>query len=73
MKLLSILGILIAALGVFIVFNGVILHSQGTVSLGPIHSTVQERHTLPPVVGWVVISGGVLLAIAGWHMRRMKR
>jgi hypothetical protein len=59
---------LFAAFGAFIVLKGLTVQSQGTVSFGPIHSTVQEQHTVPVALGWVAIVGGALVAVAG--MRR---
>jgi len=48
----------------------VTLYSQGTVHFGPIHSTVQESHTVPALLGWVAIVGGVLLVVAGIRRKR---
>jgi hypothetical protein len=70
LRLLVITGILLAALGAFIVLKGVRLHSVGIFSVGPIHSTVQEQHTVPPLFGWVAIVGGMLLVIAGIRRKR---
>jgi hypothetical protein len=70
MRLLIVTGILLAGLGVFIVVNGLSVHSQGTVHVGPIHGTVDERHTLPALFGWVAIVGGVLLVVAGSRRKR---
>jgi ABC-type xylose transport system permease subunit len=70
MRLLTITGILLAALGAFIVFKGLSLKSEGTVTVGPIHGTVQERHTVPALLGWVAIVGGVLLVVAGSRKKR---
>jgi hypothetical protein len=70
MRLLIITGICVAALGAFIVVKGVTLKSQGTLTVGPIHGTVQERHTVPAVLGWVAIVGGVLLVVAGSRKKR---
>jgi hypothetical protein len=70
MRLLMITGILLAALGAFIVVKGLTFKSEGSVSVGPIHGTVQERHTIPPLFGWVAIVGGVLLVVAGSRKKR---
>ena len=70
MRLLIITGICVAALGAFIVVKGGTLKSQGTLTVGPIHGTVQERHTVPAVLGWVAIVGGVLLVVAGSRKKR---
>jgi len=72
MRLLLVTGILLAALGAFVLFKGVTLKSEGSVSVGPIHGTVQERHTVPALFGWVAIVGGVLLVVAGSAKSRKK-
>ena len=73
MRLLVLTGILLVALGVFIVLKGVMLHSTGLVSVGPFHSTVHAEHTVPVTLGWVAIAIGVLLAVAGGLGERGKR
>jgi hypothetical protein len=70
MRLMIITGVLLAGLGAFIVFQGVHVQSTGTVSFGPIHSTVHEQHTVPAVIGWVAIVGGALLVVAGIRRKR---
>ena len=70
MKLLIATGILLAGLGVFMLVKGVSLHSEGTVHVGPIHGTVDEHHTVPALLGWVAIVGGVLLVVAGSRRKR---
>jgi hypothetical protein len=65
MRLLIVTGILLAALGAFIVVKGLNIQSRGTVHIGPIQSTVREQHTVPALFGWVAVVGGVLLVIAG--------
>jgi hypothetical protein len=70
MRLLIITGTLLAGLGVFMLVKGVTLYSKGTVHFGPIHSTVQEEHTFPALLGWVAIVGGVLLVVAGIRRKR---
>jgi len=70
MRLLIITGILLAALGAFMVVKGVTLHSQGIVHVGPIHGTVDEQHRVPALLGWVAIVGGVLLVVAGSRRKR---
>ena len=72
LRLLMITGILLAALGVYVLVQGVTLKSEGSVSVGPIHGTVQERHKLPALFGWVAIVGGVLLVVAGSRKSRKK-
>jgi hypothetical protein len=64
MRLPIIAGIVLIAMGAFIVFQGLSLHSQGSFNVGPIHGTVQERHTIPVLFGWLAIVGGGLLTVA---------
>jgi hypothetical protein len=73
MRLLLVAGVLLAAIGIFVVLKGVQLHSTGLVNVGPFHSTVHEEHTLPPLFGWIAIVIGVVLAAAGGFGRRAKR
>jgi hypothetical protein len=73
MNLLVFAGVLLVALGIFIVLKGAVLHSTGLVSVGPFHSTVHEEHTVPSLFGWVAIVAGALLAVAGLLGVRGKR
>jgi lipid-A-disaccharide synthase-like uncharacterized protein len=70
MRLLIVTGILLAALGAFIVVKGLNIQSRGTVHIGPIQSTVHEQHTVPALFGWVAVVGGVLLVVAGSRRKR---
>ncbi len=71
MRRLIITGIVVAAFGAFIVvFPGLTIQPQGTVSFGPIHNTVHGQHTVPALIGWVAIVGGVLLVVAGSRRKR---
>lgn len=69
-RLIIATGILLVALGAYIVSTDPKVHTQGTVSLGPIHSTIQEQHTVPALFGWVAIVGGVLVGIVGIRRKR---
>ena len=70
MRLLTVAGILLAALGACIVVKGLSFHSEGTVHFGPISGTVHEQHTVPAWFGWVALVGGVLLVVAGSRRQR---
>ena len=70
MRLRIVAGILLVALGAFIVAKGLNVHSQGTVHVGPFQSTVHELHTVPALLGWVAIVGGALLVLAGIRGKR---
>ena len=70
LKPLIIAGVLLAALGMFIVFKGLSFRSTGTYNVGPFHGGVQARSWIPPWVGWVAMVGGVLLVVAGARRKR---
>ena len=70
MRLLTLTGVLIIALGVFVVFQGPRVHSEGRVKVGPFHSTVHAQSTVPVVFGWVAIVAGVLVGFAGVVKKR---
>jgi hypothetical protein len=70
MRLLIIVGILVAGLGAFMLLKPLKVQSQGTVNIGPIQSTVHEQHTVPALFGWVAVVGGVLLVVAGSRKKR---
>lgn len=73
LRLLIITGSLLVALGAYMLIAGVNVHTEGLVSVGPFHSTVQEKHTVPALFGWMAIIGGVLLILAGSRGKRGKR
>ena len=64
MKPMVVTGILLAALGSFIVFKGISFHSTGTYRMGPFHGGVQAESWIPAWVGGVAIVGGLLLVVA---------
>jgi len=69
MKLLTIVGILLTAIGVIsLIYQGVPLTTREKVlQFGPIEAYKEERKTIPipPVLGVLVIAGGILLIVAG--------
>ncbi len=65
-----IVGILLAVLGAFIVFQGLDFGSQRSViRVGDYQASVQSRRSVPVWVGGVAIVGGVLLVGAGLRRR----
>ena len=70
MRLLTVTGVLIAALGAFVVIQAPRVRSEGVVKVGPFHSAVQARSTVPPLFGWVAIVAGVLVGFAGVVKKR---
>lgn len=66
MKGLSVVGLLIAALGVFILIKGLTYKKSDTVlDVGPLKASVEERKAIPEWVGVAAIVGGLVLVGAG--------
>lgn len=71
MKPRAIAGIVLIALGAFIVFRGLSYGSQRSVmKVGDLQVSAEERRTIPTWVGGVAIVGGVLLVGADLRKRR---
>ena len=72
MKSTAIIGLLLIVLGLgALAYQGINYTTRETViDVGPVHATAERHRTLslPPVVGAVVVAGGVVLLVAG--MRR---
>jgi hypothetical protein len=65
MKIGLILGIILAAVGTFIVARGLSFDEKHEVAnIGGISASVNERHTLPPWVGGALLVGGLAIAAA---------
>jgi uncharacterized membrane protein len=69
MKTISMLGILLAVLGIFaLAYQGFsYTHQENVIDVGPIHATRDdtERIPLPPIVGGLALLGGVVLIVIG--------
>jgi hypothetical protein len=69
MKSMTMLGIVLAALGIFVlVFQGFsYTHQEKVIDLGPIHATRDdtERVPIPPIVGGLALLGGAALLVMG--------
>ena len=72
MKSTAIIGLLLIVLGLgALAYQGINYTTRETViDIGPVHATAERHRTLPlpPVVGAVVVAGGVVLLVAA--MRR---
>jgi len=72
MKSTAIIGLLLIVLGLgALAYQGINYTTRETViDVGPVHATAERHRTLPlpPVVGAIVVAGGVVLLVAG--MRR---
>lgn len=66
MKGLTLAGILVAAVGVFILVRGLSYKSSDTVlEVGGLKASVEERRTVPTWVGVAAIVGGLVMVGAG--------
>jgi drug/metabolite transporter (DMT)-like permease len=71
MKPLLIVGILVAALGVFVLANGLSYPShRSVVKVGDFEAGVQETHAVPQWAGIVALVGGVVLIGVGLRGRK---
>lgn len=73
MKSMTVLGILLAALGVLaLVYQGFsYTRRENVLDIGPIHATADSREhvPLPPIVGGVALAAGVVLLVMGARQR----
>ena len=70
MRPLSIVGILLLVLGVFIVFRGASYKSRDQVlKVGDVKASVEQRHAVPTWVGGVSIVAGLVLLAGGMRRR----
>jgi uncharacterized membrane protein len=69
MKSITLIGILLVILGVVaLAYQGfTYTHREKVLDVGPIHATVEKRDrvSLPPILGGLVLAGGVALLIVG--------
>jgi hypothetical protein len=69
MKSITLLGILLAALGILaLVYQGFSYTRQEKVlDIGPIHATAdtQEHVPLPPIIGGLALTAGAVLLVIG--------
>ncbi|HEX7024336.1 MAG TPA: hypothetical protein VF187_05925 [Gemmatimonadales bacterium] len=70
MKGLTLAGVLIAAIGIYILVRGLSYKSSETVlDVGPLKAKVQESHPVPTWVGVVAIVGGLVMVGAGMRKK----
>jgi uncharacterized membrane protein len=69
MKRITLIGIALLILGVLaLAYQGInYTRHEKVLDIGPIHATAEthERIPLPPIVGGLVLAGGIVLLIAG--------
>lgn len=70
MRGLTLAGLVVAAVGVFILVRGLSYKTSDTVlKVGDLKASVTERHAIPTWVGVVAIAGGLVLVGAGARKR----
>ena len=74
MRPLSLIGIVLLALGAFIIFRGASYKSRDEVlKVGDIKASVEEKHAVPTWVGGAAVVAGVVLLAAGMRRRAGSR
>jgi hypothetical protein len=70
MRPLSLIGILLLAVGAFIVFRGATYKSKDELlKVGDLKASVEQKHAVPTWVGGAAIVAGVVLLAAGMRRR----
>ena len=70
MRPLSLVGILLLAVGAFIVIRGASFTSKDEVlRVGDLKASVEERHAVPTWVGGAAVVAGLVLLVAGMKRR----
>jgi hypothetical protein len=70
MRPLSLVGILLLAVGAFILFRGATYKSRDEVlKVGDLKASVEEKHAVPTWAGGAAIIAGVVLLAAGMKRR----
>jgi hypothetical protein len=74
MKSITILGIVLAVLGVLaLLYQGFsYTHTEKVLDVGPIHATRDDREhiAVPPIVGALILAGGVALLVIGAKQKK---
>ncbi len=66
MRLVLVLGILLALAGAYILVRGFsVTRETASVDLGPLDASIQERRSVPPWVGGVAVAAGLVMIVAG--------
>jgi hypothetical protein len=70
MRPLALLGILLLAVGAFILFRGATYKSRDQVlKVGDLKASVEQKHAVPTWVGGAALVAGVVLLAAGMKRR----
>jgi len=70
MRPLALVGVLLLALGAFVLFRGASYKSKDEVlKVGDLKASVEQRHAVPTWAGGVAIVAGIVLIAAGMKRR----
>jgi len=70
MRPLILAGLVLLALGGFVLLRGLSYTSQKSVlDIGEFHATMEERQSVPPWIGAAAVVGGIALLVAGSRRR----
>jgi hypothetical protein len=70
MRPLALLGIVLLALGAFVLFRGATYKSRDQVlKVGDLKASVEQKHAIPTWVGGAALVAGVVLLAAGMKRR----
>jgi hypothetical protein len=70
-KVQIVAGLVVAALGVFVLTKGISYPSdRSTMRIGDLQASVQEQHAVPRWLGIVALAGGVLIVGTGLRSRK---
>jgi len=63
----KIIAVILVTLGIVVLaYSGITLKTPGKpVDIGPIHVETTQRHFIPPVVGAIMLVGGIMLLVIG--------
>ena len=66
MKAMIVLGVVLSALGAFLLIRGASLTTKRDVlSVGPLEVTAEEQHPVSPWIGGIILVAGVGLVVVG--------
>lgn len=66
MRVLLVLGVLLALAGGYILVRGFsVTRERANLDLGPLDATVTERRSVPPWVGGVLVAAGLVMVVSG--------
>ena len=70
MRVVAIVGVLLAAIGAFVVFQGVSYTKEESVlKFGTLEAKVQQKHRVPDWLGGVALGAGLVLVVVGLRRR----